>query len=93
MAATWRWLHMVRQERPAEMKRDGPSVERHADLTKRRAQLAAVHASLVFVESELLVEQVKRELDRSRFFRQELVAAREARRSSNRRADPDGWRS
>jgi hypothetical protein len=63
------------------MNRDRPSGERHADLAKRRAELAAVNASLEFVESELLVDQVKRELDRSRFFRQQLVAAREARRS------------
>ncbi len=61
---------------------EAPAAERHEDLAKRQADLAAVHASLDFIESELLVDQVKRQIDRSRFLRQQVVAAREARKSS-----------
>ena len=80
-------------ERLAGMTRDRPSRERHMELAKRRAELAAVHASLVFVESELLVDQVKRELDRSRRCRQQLVTARQRQDRLDRAICPTGWRS
>jgi hypothetical protein len=61
---------------------DHERLGRHGDLAKRQADLAAVHASLDFIESELLVDELKRQLDRSRSLREQLVAAREARKSS-----------
>ena len=64
------------------MMSDGRTRERHGDLAKRQADLAAIHASLDFIESELLVADVKRQLDRSRVLREQLIAAREARKSS-----------
>jgi hypothetical protein len=63
------------------MNSDGASPERHADIAKRQADLASVHASLDFFESELLAKEVESKLDRSRFLHEQLVAARERRRS------------
>ena len=63
------------------MNSDGASLERHQDLAKRQADLAAIHESLDLIESELLVKEVRSRLDRSRFLREQLAAAREDRRS------------
>jgi hypothetical protein len=60
-----------------EMSHDKPSGDRHADLAKRRADLAAIHASLDLIESELLAEQVRRELGDTRRFRRRSEADRE----------------
>jgi hypothetical protein len=42
----------------------------------------AVHASLDFIDSELLVKDVLSKLDRTEFLREQMVAAREARKST-----------
>jgi hypothetical protein len=63
------------------MNSGGASPERHADLAKRQADLAAIHASLDLIESELLVKEVRSRLDRSRFLREQLATARERRKS------------
>jgi hypothetical protein len=59
----------------------GANARKHADLAKRQADLAAIHASLDFIESELLVKDVRSRLDRSRCLRDQLVAVREGRKS------------
>jgi hypothetical protein len=59
---------------------EGPCPDRHWDLAKRQADLAAVHEALDLIESELLVDEVKRQVDRSQRLLEQLVAAREAHR-------------
>ena len=60
---------------------EGPCPDRHGDLAKRQADLAAVHEALDLIESELLVKEVRSRLDRSRFLREQLATARERRKS------------
>jgi hypothetical protein len=68
--------------RSESMDGDAANPERHADLAKRTADLEALHASLDFIDSELLVKDVLSKLDRTEFLREQMVAAREARKST-----------
>ena len=61
---------------------DAARPERHADIAKRTADLEAVHASLGFIESELLVKALLAKLDRTELLREQMIAVREARRSA-----------
>jgi hypothetical protein len=61
---------------------DAAIPERHADLAKRTADLEAIHASLEFMESEVLVKDVLSKLDRTEFLREQLVAVRAGRKSA-----------
>jgi hypothetical protein len=61
---------------------DAANPERHADLAKRTADLEAIHASLDFIESEVLVKDVRSKLDRTEFLHERLVAVWEARKST-----------
>jgi len=61
---------------------EGPSPEWNGDLAKRQANLAAVHEALDFIESQLLVDELKRQIDRSRSLLEQLEAVREARKFS-----------
>jgi hypothetical protein len=60
----------------------GSCPERHQDLAKRQADVAAIHASLDLIDRQLLVDEVKRQLDRSQSLREQMIATREARKSS-----------
>ena len=64
------------------MNGDAAKPERHADLAKRAADLEAIHASLDFNGSELLVNDVLSKLDRTESLREQLIAVREARKST-----------
>jgi hypothetical protein len=62
------------------MRGDGGNAGKQADLAKRKADLEAVHSSLDFIESELLVKEVRSKIDRSQSLHDQLVAVRETRR-------------
>ena len=64
------------------MTREEAGLERHAELAKRKASLEAVDASLNLIEGDLLVDKAKRRRDESRLLREQLVAARNARRNA-----------
>jgi hypothetical protein len=76
----------VRPRDPAarswSMDGDAANSEWHADLAKRTADLEAIHASLDFIGSERLVKDVLSKLDRTEFLREQMVAVREARKST-----------
>jgi len=61
---------------------DAASQDRHAELAKRTADLEAIHASLDFIESELLVKDVLSKLDRTESLREEMLAMRRARKTA-----------
>jgi hypothetical protein len=67
----------------------GPSPEWNGDLAKRQANLAAVHEALDLIESQLLVDELKRQIDRTQALLQQLEAVREARKFSWRRFLPE----
>jgi hypothetical protein len=58
----------------------GDNAEKHADVAKRKADLEAIHHHLNFIESELLVNEVRSRIDRSQSLLDQLEAVREARR-------------
>jgi hypothetical protein len=59
---------------------DGGNAGKQANFAKRQADLAAIHSALDFIESELLVKEVRSKIDRSQSLLDQLVAVREARR-------------
>jgi len=62
------------------MRGDGGNAEKHADVAKRKADLEAIHSYLDFIESELLVKEVRSRIDRSQSLLDQLEAVREAKR-------------
>jgi hypothetical protein len=68
-------------ENIAAMRGDGGNAGEHADLAKRKADLAAVHSYLDFIDSEFLVKEVRSKIDRAQSLLDQLVAVREGRTS------------
>jgi hypothetical protein len=54
----------------------------NAELAKRTADLEAIHLSLDFIESELLVKDVLSRLDKTESLREQMIAMRDARKSA-----------
>jgi hypothetical protein len=63
------------------MRGDAGNAGKHADVAQRKADLEAIHSYLDFLESELLVKEVRSKIDRSQSLLDQLEAVREARRS------------
>jgi hypothetical protein len=78
---TERATTVVPLESIGTMRGDGGNAGKHADVAQRKADLEAIHSYLDFIESKLLVKEVRSKIDRSQSLLDQLEAVREARRS------------